>query len=125
MRNILIDSVHKMCEECKGGNHVQKYLDEINYENVFQIPVNHDCSKCKENLEELDNFIEHPPYKYGNRITLVIHQDFLGFQQWHIESVKFDNYEEENLRAEYEKAKLKGAFYDIQGLLDNLEWNQY
>lgn len=78
------------------------------------------CERCKNDLEKLERFLKDRPWKYGSRATIEIRQDYLG-GEWHIQLNKIDNYEAENLRAEYEKSNNKDS-YDLQRLLNNLDW---
>ena len=85
----------------------------------MEIPVHPKCNKCKSDLEKLKEFMENRPWKYGSRAVVHIKQDFLG-DGWHFEIDRFDNYEAESLRKEYEESENKD--YDLQGLLNNLAW---
>ena len=81
------------------------------------------CEKCKTDIEKLQQFLKDRPWKYGSRATIEIRQDYLG-GIWHLQLLKIDNYEAEQLRKEYEKSNNKDT-YDLQGLLNNLDWYDY
>ena len=84
--------------------------------------VKQGCKDCEANVEKLTNLMENRPYKYGNKLIIVLHQDWWGGNIWHIESVEHGNYECERLEKDLEKAKAEGK--PTQGILkaiSNLE----
>ena len=89
----------------------------------FTFPVKHGCEDCKANVEKLQNLMENQPDKYGNKLTIILHQDFWGGNVWHIESVEHGNYERERLEKDLEKAKTEGKpTHGILEAISNLEW---
>jgi len=91
----------------------------------FTITVKKDCETCEKNLEEIQTFMDNKPLKYGNKLTLTLHQDFWGGNVWHIDAVEIGNYERDRLEADLERAKESGdprRIHSIQNCIINLRW---
>lgn len=92
----------------------------------FTLAIKDGCARCEENRHLIREFMKSHPYKYGNKMTIMLHQDWWGGDVWHIDGVEFGNYERENLERKLEQVKEKGDFeavHLIKEAMGALEWN--
>lgn len=59
------------------------------------IPIKDNCDQCKPLIKKINKYRHSPPYKYGNKMIITLHQDWFGGDVWHVAGVEAGNYQKD------------------------------